>query len=311
MFDYIIVGGGSSGSTMAARLTESPGVRVLLLEAGPPDTNRYIHMPVGFFKMTGGPLTWGYRTVPQKRCKGREIPYAQGRVLGGGSSINAEVFTRGCPEDYDRWANDEGCDGWSFEDVRPYFIRSEDNEILCDRYHGQGGPLAVSDITPHPMTRAFVVACQQAGIPYTPDFNGRTQEGCGVYQTTTRDARRCSAATGYLRPARTRANLSVETATLATRIVFDGRRALGVEYAAGGRSRTARASREVIVTAGAIGSPKLLMLSGLGPADQLRLCLDVVADLPGVGRNRQDHFDIDVVYELNEQNSFDKYAKRH
>lgn len=311
-YDYVIVGGGSSGCTMAARLTEDPDITVLLLEAGPPDTNRYIHLPVGFFKMTAGPLTWGYMTAPQTHCKGRKIPYAQGRVLGGGSSINAEVFTRGCPEDYDRWADDEGCAGWSFEDVRPYFARSEDNEILCDSYHGQGGPLAVSNITPHPMTKVFVLACQQAGIPLTPDFNGRSQEGCGVYQTTTRDARRCSAATGYLAPARGRPNLTVTTTAFVNRIVFEGRRAVGVEHVAGGRTRISRAAREVIVAAGAIGSPKLLMLSGLGPADHLRgHGVDVVADLPGVGRNLHDHFDIDVVYELNEQNSFDKYARRH
>jgi len=312
MYDYIIIGGGSSGCAIAARLTEDPETSVLLLEAGPLDTDRYIHMPVGFYKMTDGPLTWGYKTVPQKHCNNREVPYAQGRVLGGGGSINAEIFTRGCPEDYDRWANEEGCPGWSFEEIRPYYVRSEDNDVLADDYHGVGGPLGVSNITPHPMTKAFVQACQQAGIPYTTDFNGAKQEGCGVYQTTTRGAGRCSAATGYLKPAMGRPNLTVTPNALTTRIVIENGRATGVEYAVGGQSKSAQADREVIVAAGAIGSPKIMMLSGLGPADELgRHGIDVVADIPGVGRNLQDHFDVDVVYELYEQNSFDKYAKPH
>jgi len=312
MYDYVIVGAGSSGCAIAARLTEASDATVLLLEAGPRDTDPYIHMPVGFFKMTDGPLTWGYKTAPQKHCKDREIPYAQGRVLGGGGSINAEVFTRGCPEDYDRWANDEGCPGWSFAEVRPYFVKSEDNDTFSDDFHGVGGPQGVSNITPHPMTKVFVQACQQAGIPYTADFNGAKQAGCGVYQTTTRDARRCSAAVGYLNPARGRPNLTVETGALVRRLVIEDGRAVGVDYAVKGEAKSARANQEVIVAAGAIGSPKLMLLSGLGPAAHLREHgIDVVADLPGVGRNLQDHFDIDVVYEPFEQNSFDKYARLH
>ena len=312
MHDYIVVGAGAAGCVVAARLSEQADAKVLLLEAGPRDIHPYIHLPAGSFKLAGGPLTWGYRTVPQRHCKGREIAFVQGRVLGGGSSINGEVFTRGCPEDYDRWARDEGCAGWSFDEVRPYFVKSEDNDLLCDDYHGVGGPLGVASIAPHPMTRRFVQACQQAGIPRATDFNGARQEGCGVYQATTRNARRCSSAVAYLRPARRRANLEVRTHAPARRIVVESGRAVGVDYAFRGRPRSARASREVILAAGAIGSPRLLMLSGLGPAAHLmEHGIEVVADLPGVGRNLQDHVDIDIVYELFERNSFDKYARPH
>lgn len=312
-YDYIIVGAGSAGCAVAARLSESPETRVLLLEAGPRDTSIYIHLPVGFFKTTEGPLTWGYETAPQRNCQGRVMPFPQGRVLGGGSSINAEVYTRGCPEDYARWATEEGCEGWSYEDVRPYFLRSEDNDTLVNDYHATGGPQGVSCIQPHPMTRVFVRACQQAGIPYTADFNGARQEGCGVYQTTTRNARRCSTATGFLDPARGRPNLTVVTEALAHRIVIENGRARGIDYAIrGGAIQTARAEGEVVIAAGAIGSPKLLMLSGLGPVDHLRAHdIEVVASLPGVGRNLHDHHDIDIVYELRRQDSFDKYRKFH
>ncbi len=312
VYDFVIAGGGAAGCVIAARLSDLDSAKVLLLEAGPTDSNPYIHMPVGFVKMTDGPLTWGYSTVPQKNCYDREIPFAQGRVLGGGSSINAEVFTRGCPEDYDRWANDEGCAGWSFTDVQPYFIKSEDNDILANAFHGNNGPLGVSTLTPHPLTRVFVQACQQAGIPYTADFNGARQDGCGVYQTTTRDAKRCSAAVGYLTPAMTRSNLTVHTDCLVTRVVIENGRAVGVEYTRNGQFERASASQDVIVAAGAIGSPKLLMLSGVGRADHLRNHgIDVILDSPGVGENLQDHLDVDIVYELNGPHSFDKYAKWH
>jgi choline dehydrogenase-like flavoprotein len=312
-YDYVIVGGGSAGCVMASRLSENPDVRVLLLEAGGRDTNPYIHMPVGFAKMTTGPLTWGLVTAPQKHAGNREIPYAQARVLGGGSSINAEIFTRGVPDDYDRWANDEGCEGWSFEDVQPYFLRSEGNEILASGYHGTEGPLGVSNIRdPQPVTRAFVQACQQYGMPYNPDFNGPTQEGAGVYQTTIRNARRCSVAVGYLRPVMGRPNLTVETGCLTTKILFTGSRATGVEYRQDGTLKSVRADQEVVVTAGAVGSPKIMLLSGVGPADQLRaLGIDVVQDLPGVGENLSDHFGIDIVYELKTADSLDKYNKLH
>ena len=308
MPDYIIVGGGSAGCVMAARLSEQPDVSVLLLEAGPRDTDPYIHMPVGFFKTTAGPLVWSYATAPGKEINGRVMVYPQGRVLGGGSSINAQVFTRGCREDYDGW----GQDGWSFSDVLPYFKRSEDNDLLSGAFHGNGGPLGVTSPNPHPLTRVFVQAAQQAGLPFNPDFNGAGQAGVGIYQITTRHGRRCSTATGYLKPALHRANLTVRTDVMTTRVVVEQGRAIGVEIVENGRPTLLRAEREVIVCAGAIGSPKLLMLSGVGPAAHLReRGVAVVHDLPGVGQNLQDHMDIDLVCELTGPYSYDRYKKPH
>ena len=312
-FDYIIVGGGSSGCVMANRLTENDAVSVLLLEAGGKDSHPYIHMPVGFSKLTAGPRTWGFNTVPQKYANNREIPYAQGKVLGGGSSINAEIFTRGNPADYDRWANEEGAEGWSFQDIKQYFLKSEGNSVLSGEWHGSDGPLGVSNLQdPQEMTRAFVRSCQELGVPYNPDFNGAKQEGCGFYQLTVKNSKRCSAAVGYLRPAMKRSNLTVETNVLAHRVLVKSGRAIGVEYSQNGIMHTVNADSEVIVTAGAIGSPKLLMLSGIGPADDLSsLGLDVVHNLPGVGENLHDHFGIDIVAELNGHYSLDKYNKLH
>lgn len=310
--DYIVVGGGSAGCALAARLSEDPNRRVLLLEAGPEDTNRFIHLPVGFAKMTSGPLTWGLKTAPQKHAMNREIVYAQARVLGGGGSINAQVYTRGCPEDYDAWAHEFGCTGWSFRDVQPLFLRSEDNDTLAGEAHGIGGPLGVSSLAPQPLTRAFAQACQQLGMPYNPDFNSGRQAGAGAYQTTIRGARRCSAAVGYLRPALARKNLTLKTGAQISRIVVEKGRAVGVEMLDNGRALLMRAAREVLVTAGAIGSPWLMLRSGLGPADELRaLGIPVAADLPEVGRNLHDHFGIDIVYELSGPHSFDKYNKPH
>lgn len=310
-YDYIIIGGGSSGCVLANRLTEDENANVLLLEAGGNDNHPLIHMPVGFAKMTTGPHTWGLVTAPQKHANNREIPYAQARVLGGGSSINAEVFTRGNPVDYDRWAYDEGCHGWSFEEVKPYFIRSEGNTFLAGEWHGTEGELGVSNLPgPQSMTLAFVQACQQLGIPYNPDFNGAVQEGSGVYQTTIRNGKRCSAAVGYLRPAMKRPNLTVKTGCMVKRIVIENNRATGVEYDDKLGQHEARASSEVLVTSGAIGTPKLMMLSGLGPAEHLREHgIDVVQNLPGVGENLNDHFGIDIVAELNGHQSLDKYNK--
>lgn len=312
-FDFVIVGGGSAGCVLAARLTEDPAARVCLIEAGGKDTNPLIHMPVGFAKMTTGPLTWGLVTAPQKHANNREIPYAQARVLGGGSSINAEIFTRGHPSDYDRWAEEEGADGWAFRDIQKYFLRSEGNSILSGDWHGTDGPLGVSNVPdPNVLSRAFVQSCQELGMPYNPDFNGSRQDGAGMYQTTTRGNRRCSAAVGYLRPVLGRPNLTVVTGALVLRVLVEKGRATGVEYVVGSQRHLARADSEVIVTAGAIGSPKLMMLSGIGPAAHLRSHgIDVVQDLPGVGQNLNDHFGIDIVAELKGHESLDKYNKPH
>ncbi len=313
MPDYVIVGGGSAGCVMAARLSELPDATVLLLEAGPMDTARLIHLPVGFYRMTDGPLTWGYKTAPLAHADQREMVFPQGRVLGGGSSINAMVYTRGHAADYDAWAEEEGCAGWAYRDVLPYFRKAEDNERLSDAWHGTGGPLGVSDLrSPHPLTKAFVRAAQEAGIPYNPDFNGREQAGCGLYQVTQRSGRRCSAAVGYLKAALQRPNLELVTNVQVERLIVENGRAVGVAYTRLGRQHVARAESEVIVTAGAVGSPRLLLLSGIGPADELsRVGVEVVHDLPGVGKNFHDHIDVYVIAELNGPHSYDKHTRPH
>ncbi len=312
MVDYIIIGGGSAGCVLAARLSEMADAKVLLLEAGPRDTDPFIHMPVGFFKMTSGPITWGYKTAPLKHANGRTPPYPQARVLGGGSSINAQVFTRGCPEDYDAWANECGCKGWSAKDLQPYFIKSEGNTRLGGPHHGVDGPLGVSDNVPNKVTKAFVEGCMDIGMPFNPDFNSGQQAGTGFYQTTTRDGKRCSAAVAYLRPVLKRKNLEVRTDVTVLRIIVTKGRASGVEIVENGETKIIEASSEVILTAGAIGSPKLMMLSGIGPAQHLRdVGVTVQHELPGVGQNFHDHFSTDVTWVLNGAHSYDKYKKTH
>jgi choline dehydrogenase-like flavoprotein len=314
-YDYVIAGAGPAGCVLATRLSADPSVKVLLLEAGPEDKDPYIHWPVGFYKMTSGTKnSWGYETVPLAHLDGRRMWYPQGRVLGGGGSINAQVFTRGNAKDYDAWAEEEGCAGWSYREILPYFRRAEDNERFSNRYHGTGGPLGVSDlISPHAMSKVFVRAAQELGLPYNSDFNGERQEGCGLYQVTQRNGRRCSAAVAYLRPAMARPNLTVRTGAQATRIVTEGGRAVGVDYVQGkSEPQHARAEREILVTAGAVGSPKLLLLSGIGPADELRpLGIEPVHDLPGVGRNFQDHVDVYVISELNGPHSYNRHTRPH
>ena len=311
-FDYVIVGGGSAGCVLAARLSENPAIKVCLIEAGRRDTSPVIHQPGGVANMTRGPRTRGRETAPPQHAQNRQIPYVQARVLGGGSSINAEVFTRGHPSDFDRWER-EGAQGWGFRDVQQYFIRSEGNTMLAGAWHGTDGPLGVSSLpAPNVTSRAFVQSCQEMGLPYNPDFNGAQQEGAGIYQMTIRDNRRCSTAVGYLRPALGRRNLTVVTRALVLRIVFEGRRATGVQYMAGGTLTTAHAAQEVLVTAGAINTPKLMMLSGIGPASHLRQHgIAVRHDLPGVGQNLQDHFGVDIVAELRTRASLDRYNRLH
>ncbi len=312
-FDYIIAGGGSAGCVLAARLSEDPTISVLLIEAGGRDTSFLFHWPAGFAKMTKGIGSWGWSTIPQRHMKRREIWFTQAKVIGGGSTINAQIYTRGNAQDYDRWADVHGCKGWGYHDLLPYFKRAECNERFNDDYHGIDGPLGVSmPRATLPICDAFIRAAQEYGMPYNPDFNGREQAGVGYYQLTQRNARRSSAASAFLKPAESRPNLTVMTETQVLRVVLDNRRATGLDIRHKGQTERVNAAREVIVASGAIGSPRLLMLSGIGPADHLtNIGIKVQHDLPGVGSNLQDHLDICTIAELTGPHSYDGWDKPH
>ena len=296
-FDYIIVGAGSAGCVLANRLTASGKHSVLLLEAGPKDSHLWIHIPLGYGKLfKEKTVNWMYETEPEPGLNGRKVFQPRGKVLGGSSSINGLLYLRGQHEDYDRWRQ-LGNTGWGFDDVLPYFKKAEDQARGASEFHSTGGPLPVSDMRhPDPLSDAFVAAAVETGVAFNADFNGATQEGVGMFQTTTRNGRRASTAVAYLRPAMKSGKLRVETAAHAQRILLEGRRAVGVIYKQNGTVHTARARKEVLVSSGAYNSPQLLQLSGVGPAELLRQHgIDVVLDAPGVGHDLQDHMQVRVM----------------
>ncbi|MGC2080482.1 MAG: choline dehydrogenase [Xanthobacteraceae bacterium] len=301
-FDFIIVGAGSAGCVLANRLTASGRHRVLLLEAGPANLHPWLHIPLGFGKLfSDRRFNWCYATEPQPECHNRNVIAPRGKVLGGSSSINGLIYIRGQAEDFNYWRQ-LGNAGWGFEDVLPYFRKAEDNERGADQFHGTGGPLSVSNLRDrHPLAEAYVEAALQCGYPRNDDFNGSEQEGAGFYQTTMRNGVRASTAAGYLKSARRRANLKIASQALATRIVFDERRATGVEYLIGNDKHSARAHVEVIISSGAFNSPQLLQLSGIGSASLLQsLGIAVIADAPSVGGALNDHFGGRIIFRCKE-----------
>jgi choline dehydrogenase-like flavoprotein len=292
-FDYVVVGAGSAGCALAARLSEDAGTTVCLLESGGPDKSVLIHAPAAVITMLPTKINnYGYETVPQPGLNGRKGYQPRGKTLGGSSSINAMLYVRGNRWDYDHWAS-LGNDGWSYDELLPYFKRSEHNEEIANEYHGQGGPLNVTyPRHASPLNQMFLDAAALRGLPLNADYNGATQEGAFMYQVTHKNGERCSAAKAFLTPNLSRSNLKVLTRAVSTRVVLEGRRAVGVEFLQGNDTRQVRARREVILTAGTFGSPQLLMLSGIGPAEQLQAHgIAVAQQLPGVGKNLQDHID--------------------
>jgi choline dehydrogenase-like flavoprotein len=292
-YDYIIVGSGSAGSVLANRLSAKPEVKVLLLEAGGSDKSFFVRMPAGIASLAGPRFNWGYETAPQPAMNGRRMYWPRGRLVGGSSSV---VYMRGQPADYDHWRQ-LGNAGWSYDDVLPLFKKSERNERLHDEFHGTDGPLNVAERPyTNPLSHVFVEAAQQAGLPFNPDFNGAVQLGCGLFQVTQKNGARWSAASAYLHPVAARENLTIVTKAQATRVLIENGRAVGVEYVRRRKRYTARAAQEVLLAGGAINSPQLLLLSGVGPAKELRkIGLPVTHDLPGVGKNLQDHLNVNIV----------------
>ncbi len=287
MYDYVIVGAGSAGCVLAARLSEDPDVSVLLLEAGPPDLKENIHVPLGYLQLARTDVDWDYNSVPEANCGGRRLPLPRGKVLGGSSSINAMIYIRGNRADYDGW----GVPGWGWDDLFPYFLRAEDNERGASEWHGVGGPLPVSDQrSGNAITPAFVEAGVEAGLARNEDFNGPEQDGVGMYQLTQRGGMRASAAVAYLHPAIERPNLTVMPFMHVDRLLFEGTRAVGVAASQLGQPQELRAEREVVLCGGAYNSPQLLMLSGVGPAEHLAMReVEVLLDQPAVGENLSDH----------------------